>query len=242
MAPLLPTEGVATPSLSSTQNSMPAHQATTALSNAPSPPPITGGGTVAEHSTNTTIFCWIPLIQLHCGFLLQHQKCIKALCCGTLLYAVSVLGNRSSPPPPTNTSSDPKILRHLFRERGQPLPWQRQTRRKTCCHLRKGWRIRPCASDNKGGPLCMPLCFWAAQTAVAASELCVGTGRSMFSPYLPPHTAATAIQRVYPSSVDKESEGWQKLSWAGYALDCDMNWAMCNLQDSNTFVFLVGDY
>ncbi len=25
----------------------------------------------------------------------------------------------------------------------------------------------------------------------------------MFSPYLPPHIAATAIQRVYPSYVDK---------------------------------------
>jgi hypothetical protein len=50
----------------------------------------------------------------------------------------------------------------------------------------------------------MPLCFWAAQSAVAASELCVGTGRSLFSPDLPPHTAATAIQRVYSSYVDKE--------------------------------------
>ncbi len=49
----------------------------------------------------------------------------------------------------------------------------------------------------------MPLCFWATQSAVAALELCVGTGRSLFSPYLPPHTAATAIQRVYCSYVDK---------------------------------------
>jgi hypothetical protein len=52
----------------------------------------------------------------------------------------------------------------------------------------------------------MPLCFWAAQSAVAALELCVGNGRSLFSPYLPPHTAATAIQRVYRSYVDKEVE------------------------------------
>jgi hypothetical protein len=38
---------------------------------------------------------------------------------------------------------------------------------------------------------------------VAALELCVGTGRSLFSPYLPPHTAATTIQRLYRSYVDK---------------------------------------
>jgi hypothetical protein len=50
----------------------------------------------------------------------------------------------------------------------------------------------------------MPLCFGAAQSAVAALELCVGTGRSLFSPYLPPHTAAAAIQRVYRSYVNKE--------------------------------------
>ncbi len=46
--------------------------------------------------------------------------------------------------------------------------------------------------------------FLAAQSAVAALELCVGTGRSLFSPYFPPHTAATAIQHVYCSYVDKE--------------------------------------
>jgi hypothetical protein len=49
----------------------------------------------------------------------------------------------------------------------------------------------------------MPLYFWAAQSAMAASELCVGTGRALFSPYLPPHTAASAIQCMYRSYVDK---------------------------------------
>ncbi len=43
----------------------------------------------------------------------------------------------------------------------------------------------------------MPLCFWATQTAVAAADLPTGAGRSQFTPYLPPHTAATAIQHVY---------------------------------------------
>ncbi len=42
----------------------------------------------------------------------------------------------------------------------------------------------------------MPLCFWATQTAVAAADLPTGAGQS---PYLPPHTAATAIQHVYRS-------------------------------------------
>ncbi len=90
----------------------------------------------------------------------------------------------------------------------------------------------------------MPLCFWAAQSAVAALELCVGTGRSLFSPYLPPHTAATAIQCVYCSYVDKVDTEWEwqlKFSLAGYALECNMNQAMCNLRDSKTFVFLVCD-
>jgi hypothetical protein len=88
----------------------------------------------------------------------------------------------------------------------------------------------------------MPLCFWAAQSAVAASELCVGTGRSLFSPYLPPHTAATAIQRVYHSYVDEVDQEWEwrvKLSSAGYALKRDMNQAMRDFWDSYTFVFSV---
>jgi hypothetical protein len=78
----------------------------------------------------------------------------------------------------------------------------------------------------------MPLCFWAAQSAVAASELCVGTGRSLFSPYLPPHTAATAIQSMYHSYVDKVDKEWEwklNLSLAGYALKHDMHQAMHNL-------------
>jgi hypothetical protein len=45
----------------------------------------------------------------------------------------------------------------------------------------------------------MPLCFWATQTAVAAADLHTGAGRLYFTPYLPPHTAATAIQHVYRS-------------------------------------------
>jgi hypothetical protein len=102
------------------------------------------------------------------------------------------------------------------------------------------WYTQRPVADG-GGPLSMPLCFWAAQSAVAASELCVGTRRSLFSPYLPPHTAAAAIQCAYHSYVDNEWEWWLKLSLAGYALEPKMNRAMRNLRDSNTFVFLVCD-
>ncbi len=45
----------------------------------------------------------------------------------------------------------------------------------------------------------MLLCFWATQTAVAAADLPTGAGRLQFTPYLPPHTAATAIRHVYRS-------------------------------------------
>ncbi len=90
----------------------------------------------------------------------------------------------------------------------------------------------------------MPLCFWAAQSAVAALELCVGTGRSLYSPYLPPHTAATAIQCMYRSYVDKVVKEWEwrlKLSSAGYALERDMNRAMHDLLDNDNLVYLICD-
>ena len=63
------------------------------------------------------------------------------------------------------------------------------------------WRERTHWSDplSGGGPLCMPLCYWATQTAVAPIDLCVGLGRLALKPYLPPHKAATVIQRAYLS-------------------------------------------
>ncbi len=50
----------------------------------------------------------------------------------------------------------------------------------------------------------MPLCFWATQTVVAASGLFVGP-RSKFTPYLPPHSAASRIQLAYQSYVRRVS-------------------------------------
>jgi len=60
----------------------------------------------------------------------------------------------------------------------------------------------------------MPLCFWATQTVVAASVLFVGATRSKFIPYLPPHTAATIIQRAYRSHCVDEWESRSRLSCA----------------------------
>ncbi len=51
----------------------------------------------------------------------------------------------------------------------------------------------------------MPLCFWATQTVVAASGLFVGATRSKFTPYLPPHSAASHIQLAYQSYVRRVS-------------------------------------
>jgi hypothetical protein len=47
----------------------------------------------------------------------------------------------------------------------------------------------------------MPLCFWATQTAVAASGPFGGAWRSNLTPYLPPHSAASLVQLAYRSYV-----------------------------------------
>ncbi len=60
--------------------------------------------------------------------------------------------------------------------------------------------------------------FLGCTVCCGSIGLYVGTGRSLFSPYLPPHTAATAIQRVYRFYVDKVDKEWEwrlKLSSAG---------------------------
>jgi hypothetical protein len=67
----------------------------------------------------TTILCWKRLIWLDCWFAqqaLQHQKRLRLqlLCCGASAYAVSVRGDCQPPPTPTDKTSDPKVLRHLF--------------------------------------------------------------------------------------------------------------------------------
>ncbi len=177
------------------------------------------------HLATTTIQCWKRHICLDRWFAqqaLQRQKRLRLqlLCRGTLAYAVLVWGDCRPPPTPTNKTSDPKVLRYPFRDRGLPLPRRRRARQNNCPRCRPGQRHWPRAPNSGGGPLCMSLCFLAAQSAVAASELCVGTGRSLFSPYLPPHTAATAIQRVYRSYVDKVIKEYFPPHTAATAIQC----------------------
>ncbi len=111
---------------------------------------------------------------------------------------MSVRGDCRPPPTPTDKPSAPKVLRHPFRDRGLQLPQWRRAQRNDCPRCRPGRRNQPCdPNSGGGGPLCMPLCFWATQTVVAASGLFVAATRSKFTPYLPPHSAAVCIQRPY---------------------------------------------
>jgi hypothetical protein len=118
---------------------------------------------------------------------------------------MSVRGDCRPPPPPTDKPSDPKVLRHPFRDRGLPLPQRRRARQNNRPCRRPGRRNRPRAPNSGGGPLCMPLCFWATQTVVAASGLFVRAPRSKFTPYLTPHSAASRIQLAYQSYARRVS-------------------------------------
>ena len=145
-----------------------------------------------------TLQCWKRRIWLNRWFALQaqqHQKRLRLrlLCRGASAYAVSVRGDRQPPPPPTDKTFNPKVLRHPFRDRGLPVPRRKRARRHNRPRRRVGRRHRPRAPHSGGEPLCMPLCFWATQTAVAPIDPCVGIGRLGLKPYLPPHTAATVI-------------------------------------------------
>ncbi len=118
---------------------------------------------------------------------------------------MSVRGDRRPPPTPTDKTSNPKVLRHPFWDCGLPLPRQRRAQQNNCPHCRPGRKNRPRAPDSGGGLLCMPLCFWATQTVMAASGLFVGARRSKFTPYLPPHSTASCIQLAYQYYVRRVS-------------------------------------
>jgi hypothetical protein len=166
-------------------------------SSAPTPPTTTGGGAPsATHHAATTLVCWVRRTWLRRRFIQQRRMRLHAFCRGASAYAVSVWGAHQPSPTPTDISSDPKVLRHPFRDRGQQLPQRRRARRLNRPRRRPGRRHRPRAPDFGGGPRCMPLCFWAAQTSVVALDAGVGTGT--------PHTATIEIQRVcQPHVVDR---------------------------------------
>jgi hypothetical protein len=89
------------------------------------------GWQTRQRLTATTTQCWKQRIWIDCWFAqqaLQRQKRLRLqlLCCGTSAYAMSVRGDCRPPPTPTNKTSDPKVLRHLFRYHGLPLPRRRQ--------------------------------------------------------------------------------------------------------------------
>jgi hypothetical protein len=187
----------------------------------------------------TTIQCWKRRIWLSRWFAQQAQQRqkrlrLRMLCRGASAYAVSVRGDRRPPPTPTDKSFDPTVLRHPFRDRGLPVPRRKRARRHNRPRRRLGRRNRPRAPDSGGGPLCMPLCYWATQTAVAPMNLCVGIGRLDLKPYLPPHTAATVIQRAYRSHrVDvrfAETVWQQQLSQARLELEYNMAVAVHRLR------------
>jgi hypothetical protein len=82
----------------------------------------------------TTIQCWKRCIWLDRWFAqlaLQRQKRLRLqlLCRGALAYTVSVWGDCRPHPTPTDKTSDPKVLRHPFRDRGLPLPQRRRAQR-----------------------------------------------------------------------------------------------------------------
>ena len=95
--------------------------------------PRRGGASLAEDRAATVLQCWKRRIWLCCWFdqqdlLKQKRLRLQALCRGALTYASSVRGNRRPPPAPTDKSSDPKVLHHPFRTRGQPLPPRKRGR------------------------------------------------------------------------------------------------------------------
>ncbi len=77
------------------------------------------------------------------------------------------------PPRPTNPLTQrSSVIPSGYR--GLPLPQRRRARRNDCPRCRPGQRNQPRAPNSGGGPLCMPLCFWATLTVVAASVFLLG--------------------------------------------------------------------
>ncbi len=188
MAPLPTPQRAAKQSLSLAWQT-PAHLMMTALSNAPSPPPTKGGGaTAAEHRATITLHCWKRRIWLSPWFsqqALQRQKPLhlQSLGCGALAYNVSFQDDRCPPPTPPDRTSDPKVLCHPFRDRSCPLPQRRWAQQSNHTHCHLGQRHWSRAPNSGGGPLCMPLCFWATQTVVAALDIGDWIGWLSFRPY-----------------------------------------------------------
>jgi len=180
-----------------TKTASPQH---TQPSSSPSPATLTrGGASLAEHRAATVLQCWKQRIWLCRWFnqqalLKQKRLRLQALCRGASTNTSSVRGNRRPPPTPAEKTFDPKVLNHPFRTRGQPLPPRKMRRRHKRPRRRPGQRHRPRAPDSGGGPSCMPLIFWAAQTMAASNIL--GVGETTLTIYISPTSAASKIQQA----------------------------------------------
>jgi hypothetical protein len=145
MAPSPTDHGATKPLTSLAMPSVPARLTTTPTcpsqgSSSTLPPPITtgGGATAAEHCAAMTLFCWVQRTWLRCWFDQHRRKHLQMLCRGASAYAASVWGDRCKPPTLTNKISDRKVLRHPFRDRGQPLPQRRRAQQTNCPHCCPG--------------------------------------------------------------------------------------------------------
>jgi hypothetical protein len=80
---------------------------------------------------------------------------------------------------------------------------------------------------------------------VAAADLPTGAGQLQFTPYLPPHKAATAIQNIYHSHLCdrpyRKQVAENALSHKVYELEHNMALAMRDLKDSDDFVYTVSN-
>ena len=215
LGPMAPTPAitpqVSSPSPSKARPPTPARSTQTASpqqtqsSSSPSPATLQrGGASLAEHRAATVLQCWKRRIWLRRWFnqqalLKQKRLRLQALCRGASTYASSVRGNRRPPPSPTDKSSDPKVLNHPFRTRGQPLPPRKMRRRHKRPRRRPGRRHRPRAPNSGGGPMCMPMVFWAAQTMAAYGLL--GVREPNITSYISPNSAASTIQYAYRQRI-----------------------------------------
>ena len=172
----MPPSSLALPSMLARLTSTPT-RSSQGSSSAPTPPTTTGGGAPsATHHAATTLVCWVRRTWLRRRCIQQQRMHLQAFCREASAYAVSVRGAHQP---------SPKNLRHPFRDRGQQLPQRRRARRLKRPRRHPGRRHRPRPPDFGGGPGCMPLCFWAAQTSMVALDAGVGTST--------PHTATLEI-------------------------------------------------
>jgi hypothetical protein len=159
-----PSTGMARPPLPARLTKTTSPQRTLPLSSPSQPSLNRGGASLAEHQAATVLQCWKRRIWLRRWFdqqatLKQKRLRLQALCRGASAYASLVWGYHCPPPTPTKKTSNPKVLRHPFRTRGQPLPPRKRGQRHKRPHRHPGRRHRPRAPDSGGGLSCMPLIF-----------------------------------------------------------------------------------